>query len=443
MENKKLKSIIILFTLILAIISLATAVILKKIGTQPIAPSAPSSKPKANTGQIPANITPGVACSQNFSLLSSSPTPPACQKPTPPTNISQNGVSKVIVKWNCDDPKIDCYLIKKFSSNPDTAPNGCTSCPGRDKTLENTFNLCEGDAGFEKNGNICTFTDNSQLSEDFPCLTYEITGKDYIPASGTVSCSNCKNDCTANNNTTCCFSETKSLDICGIPAQPTNLVKNKQGGSIQLTWKDNSAIEKGFKIYRRETGSDNFEISFNETAVEVLTTPSAGKGNTVQFVDSPNAGTNFDPNKIDSYVYSIRAYTYLCGCPPNGPTLTPTLTPIPTPTNTPPPSSFSCNRLEIVKIKKVGENSWKNWQEGMKIELHDKIKLKVTFTGTVDRVAVRVKVNDEKIKDYYSPAGARQTSFWETSENDADAIEINRLGNWEFTAFIKANNSWQ
>ena len=125
------------------------------------------------------------------------------------------------------------------------------------------------------------------------------------------------------------------------------------------------------------------------------------------------------------------------------PTRTPTPTSTATPTVTPTPNPVSCDRVEIVKIKKAGGTAWRAWESGMMVELNDKIKVRVTFTGTVDRVAVRVIVGGTKLADYYSRLGEKQTGYWETSELDNEAIAITRSGDWEITAFIKASGFWQ
>lgn len=88
--KKNLTLIIIVgVTIILAVLSVVTALKLKQLGTQPVAPSAPESKPKAQTGPtatpfIP-DITPAVsACKATFSVIpSSSPTPGPSTTPSP------------------------------------------------------------------------------------------------------------------------------------------------------------------------------------------------------------------------------------------------------------------------------------------------------------------------------------------------------------------------
>lgn len=65
-ENKKLIGIIAL-TLLAAGISVAIAIRIRQLGTRPVAPSVPESKPRAE--EIIPNITPAAGCQAQMSVI--------------------------------------------------------------------------------------------------------------------------------------------------------------------------------------------------------------------------------------------------------------------------------------------------------------------------------------------------------------------------------------
>jgi len=74
---------IIVATIVLAIVSVLTAIRIREMGTRPVAPSVPESKPKA-VGEIPEDITPAPVCQTSFSIeVESSPTPTTTTTTTP------------------------------------------------------------------------------------------------------------------------------------------------------------------------------------------------------------------------------------------------------------------------------------------------------------------------------------------------------------------------
>ena len=77
---------IIILTVILAVLSVVTALRIKEMGTRPIAPSAPESKPKAVDVGPPDDLTPAAVCLKSLSVteeITGTPTPtpevPSCQ----------------------------------------------------------------------------------------------------------------------------------------------------------------------------------------------------------------------------------------------------------------------------------------------------------------------------------------------------------------------------
>ncbi len=74
---------IIISTVVLAILSVMTAIRIKNLGTRPVAPSVPESKPKAEE-LIPDSLTPVPACKSTLqaTALTPSPTPEVSLTPT-------------------------------------------------------------------------------------------------------------------------------------------------------------------------------------------------------------------------------------------------------------------------------------------------------------------------------------------------------------------------
>ena len=74
----------VLATIILAIIAVVTAVKLQQVGTEPVAPSVPKSKPKAAIEQtLPPAPTPGADSQCKLAWVVPSPTPGPSATPTP------------------------------------------------------------------------------------------------------------------------------------------------------------------------------------------------------------------------------------------------------------------------------------------------------------------------------------------------------------------------
>lgn len=70
---------IILSVVVLAVLSVVTAIRIKNLGTQPVAPSAPKSKPKAE--EVIPLVTPAAGCRVTFGVAT--PTPTATSTPCP------------------------------------------------------------------------------------------------------------------------------------------------------------------------------------------------------------------------------------------------------------------------------------------------------------------------------------------------------------------------
>lgn len=73
---------IIILTIVLGVVSVLTALKLKELGTRPIAPSVPESKPEAQEG-IPADLVPAPGCRLTFSVGTVLPTPTGTIRLTP------------------------------------------------------------------------------------------------------------------------------------------------------------------------------------------------------------------------------------------------------------------------------------------------------------------------------------------------------------------------
>jgi hypothetical protein len=77
---------IILLTVILAVLSVVTALRIKEMGTRPVAPSVPESKPEAVDVGPPDGLTPATICQKSLSVteeITGTPTPTTTTTPTP------------------------------------------------------------------------------------------------------------------------------------------------------------------------------------------------------------------------------------------------------------------------------------------------------------------------------------------------------------------------
>ncbi|PIQ70467.1 hypothetical protein COV89_00315, partial [Candidatus Shapirobacteria bacterium CG11_big_fil_rev_8_21_14_0_20_40_12] len=284
-----------LLVIILAGISLFIALRLKLIGEKPVAP-----KPKAED-IFEGWVTPGDQCIKEFNVFCKIPSPaPVLKGPTPPVH------SRVDLSWDCNLSDVDGYTIKKYVYP--ISGSGCSKKCVKPAGLSPTI--------FDKPKEICNYTDS--IPNDLAkCVDYEVEAKN----------TNDLNACTVNNDVSCCLVKSNTISICGLPAEPS-FVRREQGNySIDtIMYKDHSEIEKGFKVYKRTTGSDNFQDISNSEIPIVTLAPVPGKEGDVVYTVSYKKGE----------VYSIRAYTDLCGCEaPVIPTLTPTSTSTPIPTQTP------------------------------------------------------------------------------------------------------------
>ncbi len=106
--------------------------------------------------------------------------------------------------------------------------------------------------------------------------------------------------------------------------------------------------------------------------------------------------------------------------------VTPTLTPTPTLTVTPFLTACSSVSVQI-------ENSAADLDS---LKIGDVVNFKVTFSGTVEDVAVDLRQNSQSIKTFY--AGGTKSSSWTT-----DDYTLVGTGNFEVYAFIKYNGVWQ
>ena len=294
--SKKTKAYMLaLLVIILAGISLFIALRLKLIGEKPVAP-----KPKAED-IFEGWVTPGDQCIKEFNVFCKIPSPaPVLKGPTPPVH------SRVDLSWDCNLSDVDGYTIKKYVYP--ISGSGCSKKCVKPAGLSPTI--------FDKPKEICNYTDS--IPNDLAkCVDYEVEAKN----------TNDLNACTVNNDVSCCLVKSNTISICGLPAEPS-FVRREQGNySIDtIMYKDHSEIEKGFKVYKRTTGFDNFQDISNSEIPIVTLAPVPGKEGDVVYTVSYK----------ESEVYSIRAYTDLCGCEaPVVPTLTPTSTSTPIPTQTP------------------------------------------------------------------------------------------------------------
>ena len=293
--NKKTKLIIYaLAVVVLAGVTLFIALRLKQIGEKPVA-----IKPKAE-GEFPAQ--PASGCKVNFDIFCKIPSPaPVLKGPTPPVH------SRVDLSWDCNLSDVDGYTIKKYVYP--ISGSGCSKKCVKPAGLSPTI--------FDKPKEICNYTDS--IPNDLAkCVDYEVEAKN----------TNDLNACTVNNDVSCCLVKSNTISICGLPAEPSFIRREQGNYSIDTTivYKDHSEVEKGFKVYKRTTGSDNFQDISNSEIPIVTLAPVPGKEGDVVYTVSYKEGE----------VYSIRAYTDLCGCEALVvPTLTPTSTSTPIPTQTP------------------------------------------------------------------------------------------------------------
>jgi len=294
--SKKTKTYMLaLLVIILAGISLFIALRLKLIGEKPVAP-----KPKGED-IFEGWVTPGDQCIKEFNVFCKIPSPaPVLKGPTPPVH------SRVDLSWDCNLSDVDGYTIKKYVYP--ISGSGCSKKCVKPAGLSPTI--------FDKPKEICNYTDS--IPNDLArCVDYEVEAKN----------TNDLNACTVNNDVSCCLVKSNTISICGLPAEPSFIGREQGNLSIDtIMYKDHSEIEKGFKVYKRTTGSDNFQDISNSEIPIVTLAPVPGKEGDVVYTVSYKEGE----------VYSIRAYTDLCGCEALVvPTLTLTSTSTPIPTQTP------------------------------------------------------------------------------------------------------------
>lgn len=99
-------SVLIIATVALAVISVLTAIRIREMGTRPVAPSVPESKPKA-VAELPEEITPAPVCQTSLTIeVESSPTPTATgtlsPSPTPTTTTTPGPTNTPMPGPYCD-----------------------------------------------------------------------------------------------------------------------------------------------------------------------------------------------------------------------------------------------------------------------------------------------------------------------------------------------------
>lgn len=90
-QKRSLAIIAVLATIVLAIIAIVTAVRLQQIGTQPVAPSAPKSKPRATDTEVIPTPGPDSLCRKSWVI----PAPTAGPSPTPTPTLPPGQVACV------------------------------------------------------------------------------------------------------------------------------------------------------------------------------------------------------------------------------------------------------------------------------------------------------------------------------------------------------------
>lgn len=343
-------------------------------------------------------------------LPTATPTLPVClipspkpilHGPTPPVN------SRVDLSWNCDQPEAKCFALERYEYAPSGSCPGTVSCGNPPANPVVTIMLTPRPSNIPSS-TPCTYVDTITQDKD-KCVAYKIVARDF---TGGKTCT----DCTASDGRNCCIVKSDPIKICGIPAQPTTLTRTPQGSgasaSVVLTWVDNSNIEQGFRLYRRETGADDFDITQTEVPIKVLA-PKTGTG-AYTFTDNSTAGTAFSGAKVAVYRYSVRAYTERCGCAQATPTPTAGVLPV-------------CTNVQVTV---AGAGNLSN------LKIGDILTFTVNFSGTVEDVGVVIKKDGVRVATY--TAGGSRTNTW-----TSPPYTITSLGSYEVMGFIKVNGNWQ
>lgn len=220
MEQRRMKSMLIMggtiLTIILAVAVVSIALLLEKRGSQPAAPNAPGSVPRAATSQL---------CSLQFTVNpSASPSPSVTPSPTPSVTPSPT-------------PSVTPSPTPTVSPVPSPTPLSCNStCNASNGNADCQSGLvCSG--GFCRNPS-CTGNSNCLCSSPIPsptppagcnngCATNSDCGSGMTCSSGL-----CRNpSCVSSPNCLCASTPTPTTTITSSPTPPPQLPKS--GSVIQ------------------------------------------------------------------------------------------------------------------------------------------------------------------------------------------------------------------
>jgi hypothetical protein len=166
---------IIISTILLASLAVLTAIRLRSLGTRPVAPSAPESKPKA-VGELPDDITPAQSCVLTFNAVTPIPSPTEPVKPsvTPSVTVTPPQPSPTPTPGPTSTPGPGS-LCEYLQANKAGGPAPLTvkfSGKGYDPVRVKGFRFYFGDGN--KKEFFGSFTSNQVQEVDY---TYQSKGK--------------------------------------------------------------------------------------------------------------------------------------------------------------------------------------------------------------------------------------------------------------------------
>ena len=183
---------IILATIILAVVAVLTAIKIRDMGTRPVAPSAPESKPGAQ-GTLP--VEPSASCKVAFLAEALTPTPTSTPMPTPTTQPGCDSVCQV----SSQCPTGFTCSVGHCRMTECVGETDCI-CPGVTPTLTPTpIPACN---------NTCS--DNKVCPSDLECINGNCRNLGCITKTD-CNCPNpvCNDTCTTKSN---CPSDLNCID---------------------------------------------------------------------------------------------------------------------------------------------------------------------------------------------------------------------------------------